>query len=340
MTTKHKKFSCDNFAIALSGGGAHGAYQAGILQALNEEGIQFRAISGTSIGAINGLFLAVDRIPEMIEHWKELHPFRLLRIHPLRGFFNSISRSLLSDSLQREILQPYAKIEELRNSGKNLIISTVSVQSAKVFYHRALEMRSDEELLQHILASSAVPGIFPPVELGKEQHVDGGLLSNTPIEPLLDYEPDAIISVSMEPSLYPTKQLNLIRDIFWRALSIFFRNQAERFTAYWEIQSARLRTEHQARRKLKQLLKQANVYQEFPRTAEEIEKLFERLSLFEKDEKIPSIYKIQPSKSLSFRQIDFEHKQVEAALKLGYNDGKEFLKLKKPLLCKETTREH
>jgi NTE family protein len=159
--------------LVLSGGGIRGVAHLGVIQALSERGIEFSHISGTSAGAIAGAFTAAGYTAK--EVLKIITNTRLLRY--LRP---GISSSGLLSMHQAELLYrkyiPHNSFEKLKIP---LIIAVVDFGEAKVTYlnHGALA--------KAICASSSIPGIFRPVVINEKMYVDGGLLNNFPIEPLI-----------------------------------------------------------------------------------------------------------------------------------------------------------
>jgi len=164
-------------ALVLSGGGSRGAAEAGFYRALLELGIKVDFIVGTSVGAINGAFIASGMSPAWLRRlWSEFaksRPFRfnwdlvhsprsadsLLRTEGLRRF--------LSDSL------PFKTFEALP---RPLTVVTTALQRGGPLY---LEGRGD--LLTALMASTALPLYFPPVWVDGEQCVDGGVTDNSPL---------------------------------------------------------------------------------------------------------------------------------------------------------------
>jgi NTE family protein len=167
--------------FVLGGGGALGAVQVGMLRALLERGVTPDLVVGTSIGAFNGAILAADptlAVDKLISfwtntsqingmHWRGLTP--LLRWRRTR-------RSLFSnDGLALNIrsqLSAFHLIEDLA-----LPFGAVAVE-----VHRGLpELLTEGDLESALLASSAIPGLFPPVHRKQRFYYDGGLADNVPI---------------------------------------------------------------------------------------------------------------------------------------------------------------
>jgi NTE family protein len=241
-------------AVVLSGGGAHGAYEVGVLKALmtgaswttGNVPLDPDIITGTSIGAFNGAVLAScleDEDPAATIKYLEdvwvniipsgsdgatnqiyrfrgnpgelLQPGAVVR-HPVRAaasfgqdavFFadqlllrgknllfgtsgSLVQRSLemvdLSTLISRDpterLLQKTIVLENVRRSHRHLFIAATNWKSGQLKLFQNQDM-TDESGMQAILASSAIPGVFPPVTIAGDPYVDGGLSLNTPLAP-------------------------------------------------------------------------------------------------------------------------------------------------------------
>lgn len=215
------------YGLVLSGGAALGSYQAGAIRALYEAGLDIRCVAGTSIGALNGYLAATREIDRMIAFWKNIDQKKLITIHSFTKLFFSGSTSILTDSLQRKLVEEAVDLKTLQKSGVKYVCAAISINTGKLHYFSGSDAQTDRELRDYILASAAVPGVFPPVAIGDELYIDGGLVRNTPIEALEGERVDCIIAISMEPEYYPEENISNTGQIALRTLSIFFRSQAE-----------------------------------------------------------------------------------------------------------------
>jgi NTE family protein len=169
-------------AFVLGGGGVLGANEVGMLRALLEAGIVPDMILGTSIGALNGAVLASDPSTASVERLTELWTSAdeagvfsggmLSRLSTLaktrtHAHPNEPLRAMLERAL------PVETIEEL----------TVPFQCVAASIERASEHWFTEgSIVDAVLASSAVPGLLPPVELDGENFFDGGLVNSIPVD--------------------------------------------------------------------------------------------------------------------------------------------------------------
>lgn len=158
--------------FVLSGGGARGFAHLGFLQAMNEAGIFPDIISGTSAGAIAGVFYADGYSPEeILEFTNTGSRFDFMRpAIPKEGLLqiNGIIRLLKSKLRARTF-------DELKIP---LVVTATDINNGKAVYF------SDGDLIQTVIASSSIPVLFPPVKIGDFHYVDGGVLDNFPVRPL------------------------------------------------------------------------------------------------------------------------------------------------------------
>jgi len=224
---KKKSPPRQRYGLVLSGGAALGSYQAGAVRALFEAGLDIRCVAGSSIGALNGYLAATREIDRMIAFWKNIDQKKLITIQSFTKLFFSGSTSLLTDQMQRKLVEEAVNLDSLQKSGTTYICAAISINTGKLHYFRGNEAQTDRELRDYVLASAAVPGVFPPVKIGEELYMDGGLVRNTPIEALESERVDSIIAISMEPEYYPEEKIGNTAQIALRTLSIFFRSQAD-----------------------------------------------------------------------------------------------------------------
>ncbi|MGE5385301.1 MAG: patatin-like phospholipase family protein [Betaproteobacteria bacterium] len=213
-------------AMVLQGGGALGAYQGGVYQALHEHGMTPDWVVGTSIGAINGAIIAgnrhASRLTRLQEFWESIsHPdffdmhqvpdairqlntrFSTLKssIWGVPGFyvprpFNPFAAGLPVDPERASYydttplagtLQRFVDFDFL--NAKDAM--RLSVGAMQVTTGELINFDNSTQTIgpEHIMASGALPPGFPPVRIDGELYWDGGLYSNTPLEVVLDDEP-------------------------------------------------------------------------------------------------------------------------------------------------------
>lgn len=173
--------------LALSGGGARGLAHLGALKALEEYDIKPDMISGVSSGAIIGSLYASGICPDdILELILKSSLFRYVRPAWSKFGFLNIERF---EKLYHQYL-PAKTFEDLKIK---LFISAADLNEGKTVYF------SEGELIKPLLASSCLPVLFVPLTIGERQFVDGGILNNLPVEPLLGHN-DFIIGVNANPT--------------------------------------------------------------------------------------------------------------------------------------------
>lgn len=159
--------------LALSGGGARGIAHLGVIKALEESGLRFSAISGTSAGAVAGAFYCAGYKPDDI-----------LEIITTMGFLNSVRPAwswtgLLSMEGFKEVMHKHIPHNSFEKLNPALTVAATEIRLGKVVYF------TEGELIPAVIASSSIPAIFNPVTLNGHVYVDGGLMDNLPARPLV-----------------------------------------------------------------------------------------------------------------------------------------------------------
>ncbi len=168
-------------AFVLSGGGSLGAVQIGMLQALLEKGIRPDFLVGTSVGAINAAWVAGrpdhDGILELADIWLGLRRRNVFPISPLTSAAGLLGRSnhFIPNQNLRLILERYVPFKRIEEAAVPLHVVATDLKSG-----RAAVLTSGPAI-PALLASCAIPGVFPPVTIGRREYVDGGVANHTPI---------------------------------------------------------------------------------------------------------------------------------------------------------------
>ena len=196
--------------LVLQGGGALGAYQVGVFQALHEAGIEPDWVIGTSIGAINAAIIAgnppekrierLDAFWERVRHHSALHSSLHTLSFGIPGFFSPRllgwagihaplgvdAASWYSTEPLRETLASLVDFDCLNSRRMRLTVGAVSVRSGAMRY---FDSREQPLGIEHVMASGALPPAFPAIRVNGEPYWDGGIYSNTPLEAVLDDMP-------------------------------------------------------------------------------------------------------------------------------------------------------
>lgn len=213
--------------LVLQGGGALGAFQVGVYEAMHEAGIEPDWVIGTSIGAINGAIIAgnppADRVSRLNAFWDAVQTESPAAsawwpaagnamanlgtfMHGVPGFFEPNPQALwgmrtqlgvehaafYSTAALRATLAGLIDFGRLKTGHLRLSLGAVGVAHGEMRY---FDSRDTELGLDHVMASGALPPAFAAVRIDGEAYWDGGIYSNTPVEAVLDDDPrrDSVI---------------------------------------------------------------------------------------------------------------------------------------------------
>jgi NTE family protein len=173
-------------AFVLGGGGRLGACEVGMLRALFERDIAPELILGTSVGALNGAAVAASPTIESVERLEQIWT-KLDESELFSGSVFSGAANLVRTRISIQSNQPLRTMIERLLPAKTFEDLVVPFQCVAASIERAAEHWFHEgSLVEAILASSAVPGILPPVEIGDEHYIDGGIVNSIPISRAVD----------------------------------------------------------------------------------------------------------------------------------------------------------
>ncbi|TRO66624.1 patatin-like phospholipase family protein [Christiangramia sabulilitoris] len=161
--------------LVLSGGGARGVAQIGLIKALEEFDIEVTHISGSSAGAVIGAMYAsgasVERMLDFFKSVPIFHFKRYARNKP--GFIDTMK-------FYKDFLNFY-KEDNFSILDKKLFVNTTNLGNGKI------EIFENGELIRPLLASASIPGIFTPVAFNDGLYADGGITNNFPVKPLIPF---------------------------------------------------------------------------------------------------------------------------------------------------------
>ena len=168
-------------AYVLGGGGVLGSSEVGMVRALAEHGVRPDLVLGTSIGALNGAFIAADPGPEGAERlgavWEAVVREGVFLDNPMRQAAR-VARyrtHLLSNAPLRHVIErylPVARFEDLEVAFQ-CVAACIEDASGRWF--------AEGDLTDAVVASCSVPGLFPPVRIGDRHYLDGGLVHSIPV---------------------------------------------------------------------------------------------------------------------------------------------------------------
>lgn len=187
--------------LVLPSGFMKGAFQAGALKAFEENDVIPSYIVGVSAGAINGAAFASGQIDALIQTYADIahkphrYLYNLSAYTLFRAFF--WTTSILTNSPLREVITFRINPQALAASPITLEILTTDFQEGvpRIFSNKHIDQKSTDALISALLASSAMPTVFPPVEYGGHQLFDGAIVAEAPISYALRQECDTIFVI-------------------------------------------------------------------------------------------------------------------------------------------------
>src|SRR5262245_33432806 len=237
---------CDRIALVLQGGGALGAYQVGVYQALHEAGIEPDWVCGVSIGAINSAIIAGNprerRLERLQTFWERITARKIWHYTPdgdiyrkarnlassfmtttlgQPGFFKPhdvnpwfspagarTATSYYDTSPLRETLLELVDFDLINSRKAHFAVGAVNVLSGNFLY---FDNKNEVIGPEHVMASGALPPALPMVKIGTDYFWDGGIVSNTPLQHLLDQD-DRLNTLVFQVDLFSSRGA-LPRDI-------------------------------------------------------------------------------------------------------------------------------
>ena len=174
-------------ALVLSGGGAKGAWEAGVAAALVEAGLPIALVAGSSAGALNGAMIAAGRIERLEALWRGLDREKLYSLRApvffaglLPGWLTLVALdragSLFDARPLRDLIAATVEIDRIRAAPMRLLVTTTDLErrDKRIFDNATVTVDA-------LFAAAAVPGAFPPVEIDGALLVDGGLTGRAPV---------------------------------------------------------------------------------------------------------------------------------------------------------------
>jgi NTE family protein len=216
-------------ALVLSGGGGRGAYEAGVAKACAERDFHFDWIVGTSIGALNAALVGQNDLDMLETMWRKIRTSDVYKLpdpgHLRRVIFGQQLGLLNTDPLER-LLRNSVNIDKLKAGKTKVGFVTTDLCGLGTRVITGDEIETQDDLIDVLMASSAIPLLFPPRRLhGEGCWMDGGLVRNTPIQAAISLGATEIYAVLVEPNSVdtcPTSMMQLVS----RLLEIVFDHSA------------------------------------------------------------------------------------------------------------------
>jgi NTE family protein len=180
-------------AFVLAGGGSLGAVEVGMLEALVEAGVRADLVVGASAGALNGAFFAgrpdASGVRALREIWLGLRGRDVFPFSPLGSLLGvlALRDHIIDPTPLRRLLEKHLRIRAIEDAVIPLHVVATDVLTGSQI------VLSHGPIVPAVLASAAIPGVFPPVRIAGEYLFDGGIASNTPISAALELGAERVI---------------------------------------------------------------------------------------------------------------------------------------------------
>ncbi len=186
--------------LTLSGGGMRGIAHIAVLKALEEYDLKPQIISGTSAGSIVAAFYSFGKTPdEMMDIVRQTTFFS-------RSYLRLSKNGIFSSNFILKLFKDHFPEDDFS------ILKLPVYVAATEMTHGIVDFFSEGELFGPLLASSSVPFVLPPVKMGEKIYVDGGVLDNLPIEPIID-KCDFLIASHVNSISYDSLQsMSLLKE--------------------------------------------------------------------------------------------------------------------------------
>jgi NTE family protein len=213
--------------LVLGGGGSMGALQVGVLRVLIRRGFQPGRIVGTSVGALNGAFLAfypgIGGVERLAEVWRGLGHERLFPINPFRIAYRLASGqlNLFSSAFLERLVREHAVVDDFAAAHVPLHITAANLYTGRK------HVFSEGSVTQAVLASAAIPGVFSPVELDGQAYVDGGVVANLDLETAVEQGAKEILAIDLS-HCFELPSPSSVLGVITRTVDIVMRERVDR----------------------------------------------------------------------------------------------------------------
>ena len=221
------------YAIVLEGGGAKGSYEIGVWKALEEMGVKYNAVAGTSVGALNGALMTMRDLPRAIEAWSSIRLDKVIDYdeEDEENLKKMVSGDIGLDNIQDVLKQAFGVIRDrgldvaplrawvhevvdskrVKESDVRLFVETVSITDRKGLEVCVNDLE-EEEIYDMLLASAYHPA-FRLEKLGGKLSTDGGFIDNLPVDALVENGYKDIIAVRLPGGMGWERKFKLPDDV-------------------------------------------------------------------------------------------------------------------------------
>jgi NTE family protein len=211
-------------ALVLGGGGTLGAVETGFIRRLTELGIPVDFVVGTSVGAINAAYVALHDARShdcFRDIWAGLRSKRLYGRNPLRVARNLFGArmSVYDSSFVRSLIGAHLHDDDFAAARIPLYITAANLCTGQ------RHIFSEGSLSTAILASSAIPGLFPPVRIGDDLYADGGIVASLDIAAAVELGANRVIAIDLRAPLTRRCPANIV-DVLTRSLELLAESRS------------------------------------------------------------------------------------------------------------------
>lgn len=323
-------------ALVFQGGGAIGAYQAGVYESLTEADIEPNWLSGISIGSINSSIIAGNepkaRLPRLLEFWEQAttslpwptigfgdESRRLFEqvsgftsmLFGQSGFFTPRfppailqphgargALSVYDTSPLRATLETLVDFDRINDRATRLSLGSVNVRTGNIVY---FDNHNCRITVDHVMASAALPPGFPPIEINGEFYWDGGLVSNTPLVNVLDTDLNA------DTLVFQVDLFDAAENLPGNLLEVEQRRKHIVYSSRTRVNTDYVREKHELRHAIVKL------FDELPEEARENEKL-KKLRALGDDHEVAIVHLIYRNAGYEGQDSDYEFPEGRCAL--------------------------
>ncbi|MHA1719097.1 MAG: patatin-like phospholipase family protein [Promethearchaeota archaeon] len=212
-------------AFVFSGGASLGALEVGMLKALVEEGYKADMVFGTSVGSLNGAFYAynpsLEEVINLEQIWRKIKAtdvFTPSLLTPIKNLA-TFGQYLVSPKNLRKLIVENIKFNRIEETQIPLFITATDINTGD-------EVVIDKGLIvEALLASAGIPGIFPPRRMGQRLLVDGGLVNNTPISSAVKFGAKKVVVFPIGFPYTPNIEPKNLEEILIRAFIYLLNRQ-------------------------------------------------------------------------------------------------------------------
>lgn len=296
-------------ALVLSGGGAKGAFQVGALDYLiNEKKVDFEIICGVSVGALNASMVAQGDFNTLKEIWLGIKSTRDIFRQRLFGFLGAFfgADSVYCNRPLWKKIDRYVDPEKIKKSGRELRVGTVSLQTGQY-------ISVDQNYLEFkkwILASTAIPVTFEPIELKNQQFIDGGVRDITPLSTAINLGAERIFVILASPTnvRQENKEYRRLIDIGVRSLDIVLAEVCANDLRIAEMVNANIRSWNELKKRVQS-------------RGNKVEELYQNIGFIHEKHREIAFIKIIPEEEI-IGTLEFNPQKIRQAMNLGYSEAK------------------